>query len=118
MATALTAAIVAFYAVHLAGVALPLGAGARTWSAVIILLSLAECAAGGGIAADEPGHYGRALFSVAALLGVVAFVAGVAALVLGSYGALAVLVVCAVALWAVAMVRHQTAGRPVSATGG
>lgn len=107
--TALTILVVLAFAATHEGWGVPLIGDSHRWAAgAILLLGIGTCAQG------SPGK--RAATKLLAMLGVLALVLAVVALVTGSLTPLSLLVVDIVVLWFASTVRHAAhgSGRPVA----
>ena len=117
VSTVSMAAIVVIYVAFLNSTTAWLISSARgTAVAVLILGGVGGCvmsAAGG----QEQGPRARAYLSFAGVLGGIALVGGVIALITASTVALAILVVATLTLWLVATVRHAFTPAPVPGGG-
>jgi hypothetical protein len=120
VSTTVMALIVAIYVAFLADAGWPLVAGARGTATAILVLGIV-----GGCALSSAAElYGKAvrpatrvLAVVANLIGVLALVAAVYALVTANVVAVGVLFAATAALWLLATLRHAF-GRPAAAVGG
>jgi len=82
------------------------GISTRVLAAVVLVLGFTSCAAGAQKIETSGRGDQRVYQVITSLLGFVALVAGVSALITGSEAVLAVLVVAIVLLWATATIRH------------
>ena len=115
VSTVFMAAIVIIYAAFLNSTTVWLISSARgTAAAVLILGFVGGCAM--SAARQDQGTQARAYTSFASILGAVALIAGVIALIMASTAALAVLVAATLTLWLAATLRH--AFTPATAPGG
>jgi hypothetical protein len=115
VATVSMGAIAAVYVAFLRGTDLWLISSARgTTAAVLALGIIGGCMLGSasGLYTAPQSRAVRAWRVIASLCGVVAFAAGLAALVSGSTVALAILVAATGALWLIATVRHAVMAPP------
>ena len=116
VATVFMAAIVVIYIAFLNSTTAWLISSARgTATAVLVLGMIGGC----GMSTPAPQHKdarARAYTGIAGVLGTIALIAGVVALITASTVALAILVVATLTLWLVATVRHIFT--PAAAPGG
>jgi hypothetical protein len=113
-ATALVGVCVAFYAVSVRGGDLLVVSDTRGVTALVFLVGMAACVVGGDLSQIGDSDRMDLGIVVASVLGTVAFLAAVGAMLTGSALVLLVLVADIVALWAVATVRHLAPRRPAA----
>jgi len=106
VSTVFMAAIVVIYAAFLNSTTAWLISSARGTAAAVLVLGFVGGCAMSAAAEQYQDTRPRAYTSFASVLGVIALVAGVAALITASTVALAILVVATLALWLAATARH------------
>ena len=82
-------------------------AGVRLVAVVVLAMGVAASAVAVVPAFTDLLHSSRVYLAITGLLGLLASVAGIAALVTGSSAILTILVITTVVLWAVATIRHR-----------
>ncbi len=109
VATVFTAAIVVIYAAFLNSTTAWLISSARGTATAVLVLGMVGGCGLSAAGAQYQGKHGGAYTAAVSLLGVVALITAVLALITASEVALAVLVGATVALWLVATLRHALA---------
>ncbi len=105
-ATVLIGIAVLLYMAWAAGVAIPLVADVKPVALLVLLLGVAASMSAVVPGWDELVHDWRLYFGAASLVGLVALIAGVWAIVAGEPAALALMVLMTVVLWAMSTFRH------------
>lgn len=116
VSTVFMAAIVVIYVAFLNSTTAWLISSARGTAAAVLILGMVGGCAMSAAAGRDQGPRARTYTSFASVLGAIALVAGVIALITASTVALAILVVATLTLWLVATVRH--AFTPAAVAGG
>jgi len=106
VSTVFMAAIVVIYAAFLNSTSAWLISSARGTTAAVLVLGMVGGCGMSAAAAQDQGRQARAYTTAAGVLGAVALVAAIFALVTANTTALAVLVAATLALWLAATVRH------------
>lgn len=117
IATVLVAAAGLLYALWASDAAPPGLDSVRSTGVVILALGFAASASAVVPGFEELLHGNRAYVAVTSLIGLVAFVAGLQALIGASETGLGVLMVAMVVLWAIATVHHALLGKQAPAVG-